>query len=102
MRKRNGIQALSEDTHLPVRGGKSEPRLHQLRQLPLGDANHVPADHFGLLGERVQYGKCKFSGKMGHRIARIDFREIFAILPYLPSRLNILNCRSAANCKIIQ
>lgn len=57
MRKSNRCQTLPSQLYLSVCRSKPQPRLHQLRQLPLVDAHHLPAHHARLLGERLQHGK---------------------------------------------
>lgn len=53
VRQRDGVAPLSAHAHVPLRGRESQPRLHQFRQLPVVDADHVSAHHARLLGERL-------------------------------------------------
>lgn len=55
--ERHGGQTLSLVPHVPLRGGEPQSWFHKFRQLFVVDAHNVPAHHFRLLGERVQYGK---------------------------------------------
>lgn len=42
---------------MSVCGTEPQPRLHELRQLPVVHADDVPAYHLGLLGECLQHGE---------------------------------------------
>ena len=49
--------------------------IYQLRQPALVYADHLPAHHLGLLGERVQHGK-----KVIMRLYTVNKRDLFVML----------------------